>query len=225
MKKIGFIGAFDKIDLVIYTGKILAELRKRVLIIDATILQKTRYIVPCLEPTKFYVTEFEGMDIAVGFENLEELNEYLGSIESEYDVVLVDIDSYDKFNKFELENSEKFYFVTAFDGFSLKKGIEMLQNIDQIESVTKVLFERDFSEENDRYLNFLALKCAAKWDKEKIYFPFEQGDLTEIMENQKVSKIRFKNLTEIYREGLFNIVQGIAPEAKKSEVKRILKNL
>lgn len=225
MKKIGFIGAFDKTDLVIYTGKILTELNKRVLVIDATILQKTRYVVPCIEPTKFYVTEYEGMDIAVGFENLEMLNQYLGNIESEYDIVLVDIDSHDKFNKFEVINSEKFYFVTTFDSFSLKKGIEILENIEQRVNVTKVLFERDFSEENDRYLNFLSIKCVAKWEKEKVYFPYEQGDLSAMMENQKVAKVRFKNLSEIYREGLFSLVQGIVPEEKKSEIKRVLKNL
>ena len=37
MKKVGFVGAFDKTDLVIYIAKILTVLGKRVLIVDTTI--------------------------------------------------------------------------------------------------------------------------------------------------------------------------------------------
>ena len=42
MKKIGFIGAYDKIDLIIYVAKILTTLKKKVLVIDATTNQKAR---------------------------------------------------------------------------------------------------------------------------------------------------------------------------------------
>ena len=80
MRKIGFIGAFEKTDLILYTAKILTELGRKVLMIDTTILQKARYIVPCIAPTKFYVTNYEGIDVAVGFENIESINDYLGNI-------------------------------------------------------------------------------------------------------------------------------------------------
>lgn len=74
MRKIGFIGAFEKTDLIIYTAKVLTEVGKKVLVIDTTILQKARYIIPSITPTKFYVTEYEGIDVAVGFESLEEVS-------------------------------------------------------------------------------------------------------------------------------------------------------
>ncbi len=41
MKKIGFIGAYDKIDLMMYIGKILTTLKQKVLIVDATIIRKS----------------------------------------------------------------------------------------------------------------------------------------------------------------------------------------
>lgn len=225
MKKIGFIGAFEKTDLIIYIAKILTELQKRVLVIDTTILQKARYIIPCIAPTKFYVTEYEQIDVAVGFGNIQALNQYLGNIENEYDIVLIDVDSYDKFDEFELANSDKIYFVTAFDSFSLKKGIEIIGTMRQKVKMKKVLFESSYSEENDEYLNLLSLTYPIIWDKEKIYFPFEQGDLTAIIENQRVTKIKFKNLTEDYRQGLFEISKEIIPEGKTGEIKKILKNL
>lgn len=225
MKKIGFIGAFEKTDLIIYIAKILEEVKKRVLIIDTTVLQKARYIVPCIAPTKFYVTEYEGIDVAVGFEDLNSLNRYLGDIENDYDIVLIDVDSYEKFDEFELVNSERLYFVTAFDSFSLKKGIEVIGTMRQKVKMKKVLFERTFSDENDEYLNLLSLTYPVIWDEEKIFFPYENGDLTAIIENQRVTKIKFKNLTEEYRAGLFELVKEIVPEEKTGEIKKVLKNI
>ena len=52
MKNIGFIGAFDKLDLLLYISKILNMLGKKVVIIDTTLEQKYKYIVPVINPTK-----------------------------------------------------------------------------------------------------------------------------------------------------------------------------
>lgn len=225
MKKIGFIGAFEKTDLIIYTAKILTEVGKRVLVIDTTILQKARYIVPCIAPTKSYVTEYEGIDVAVGFDDLEDLNGYMGDIENNYDIVLIDIDSYEKFDLFEIMNSERMYFVTAFDSFSLKKGIEIIGTMRQKVKMKKILFERDFIEEDDEYLNLLSLTYPIEWDEEKIYFPYDQGDLTAIIENQRVTKIKFKNLSDEYKEALFNLSKEIVPDVKTGNLKKVFKNI
>lgn len=40
MKKIGFIGAYDKTDFILYISKILVEMGKKVLLIDGTITRK-----------------------------------------------------------------------------------------------------------------------------------------------------------------------------------------
>lgn len=225
MKKIGFIGAFEKTDLIIYTAKILTEVKKRVLVIDTTVLQKARYIVPAIAPTKFYVTEYEGIDIAVGFEDLESVNKYLNNIESSYDIVLVDIDSPEMFDSFNMINSDKLYFVTAFDSFSLRRGIEIIGNMRPRIKMTKILFERDIIEEDDEYLNLLSLTFPIEWDTEKLYFPYDQGDLTAIIENQRVTKIKLKNLSEQFRDSLLMLVQEIIPETRTGEIKRVFKNL
>ena len=225
MKKIGFIGAFEKTDLIIYIAKILTEVKKRVLVIDTTVLQKARYIVPAIAPTKFYVTEFEKIDIAVGFENLESIDKYLDNIESNYDIVLVDVDSPEMFDTFGMLNADKLYFITAFDNFSLRKGIEIIGNMRAKVEMTKILFEREISEENDEYLNLLTLTSPIEWDKEKVYFPYDQGDLSEIIENQRVAKIRFKNLSEQYRDSLYIVAQDIVPEVKSGLIRKIMKNL
>lgn len=117
MKKIGFIGAYDKTDLIVYVAKILVTLNKKVLVVDSTINQKARYIVPAINPTIKYVTDFEDIDIAVGFSNFEEIKAYLGVAEDqelEYDIVLVDTDDTKGFESFELEDARKKLFCNFF---------------------------------------------------------------------------------------------------------------
>ena len=75
MEKVGFVGGYDKTDFIIYIAKILTELGNKVIIIDTTQKQKTRYVVPVIKPTKSYVTEFEGIDVAVGFNDFNEIKE------------------------------------------------------------------------------------------------------------------------------------------------------
>ena len=225
MKKIGFIGAFEKTDLIVYTAKILTEIGKRVLVIDTTVLQKAKYIVPTIAPTKFYVTEFEKIDIAVGFEDLESIDKYLGGIEENYDIILVDIDSPEMFDEFEMINAEKLYFTTAFDNFSLKRGIEIIGDMRAKVEMTKILFEREISEDNNEYLNLLTLTSPIEWEKEILYFPYDQGDLSEIIENQRVSKIRFRNLSEQYRDSLRMLATQIIPGTKSGLITKVIKNI
>lgn len=41
MKKIGFIGGYDKIDLIMYVAKIMIAFKKKILIIDSTTMRKS----------------------------------------------------------------------------------------------------------------------------------------------------------------------------------------
>ena len=190
-------------------------------------MQKAKYIVPSIFPTKSYVIEYENIDVAVGFETPEELKKYIDDleIEKEYDYIFIDVDSNEKFNIFDIKDCEKRYFVTAFDSFSLKKGIEVIGKIDEKIKMKKVLFSADFYEENDEYLNLLTVSYPIEWDKEKIYFPYDQTDITAIIENQRVTKIKFRNLTEEFREGLLALVHEIAPEIKANNLKKVFKTL
>ena len=124
METIGFIGSYDKTDLIIYVAKVLVTTGKKVLVIDNTVTQKAKYIVPVINPTKAYVTEFEKIDVSVGFSNFEEIKKYLGipeDKEMEYDYCLIDIDRNENFEKFDMKKAKRNYFVTSFDLYSLKK--------------------------------------------------------------------------------------------------------
>ena len=211
MRKVAFIGAYDKTDLLLYIAKIFQQLGKRILIVDATTLQKAKYIVPVINPTVTYITEFESMDVAVGFENFEDISDYLGvnSIETIYDVAFVDTDNYEGYENFNLDSAEKKYFVTCFDVYSLKKGLEILSGFENLVTLTKVLYSKDMSKEEDEYLDFLSMNYNIEWEKEKIYFPFERGDQSAIYENQRTARIKFKNLTSQFKDSLMYLASGL----------------
>ena len=189
MNKIGFVGAYDKTDIILYIAKIISLIGKKVLVIDSTINQKAKYVVPVINPTKSYITEFEGMDIAVGFNNLQQIQEYLGTEDKkiDYDIVLIDIDSTEAINIYGMKEANKNYFVTSFDLYSLKRGIV--------------------------------------WESERIYFPFELGDQSVIIENQIISKIKVKRLSNQFRESLLYMAEEIVAPEDKGKVKKAFKQL
>lgn len=227
MKTIGFIGCYDKTDFIMCIAKILTMLGKRVLVIDNTLIQKARYIVPVINPTKAYVVEFEGFDVSVGFEDYDSLKRYLAiqeGKEPEYDIALIDIDNISSFEKFKITSCEKNYFVTSFDLCSLKKGLELLSKVQDPIRLTKILFSKNILKEDDDYLNFLSLGMKIVWNNDyRIYLPIDNGDQTTIIENQKVYKIGIKKLSTQYKDSLSYIVEDIANDIEPQEIKKIFK--
>ena len=228
MKKIGFIGVYDKTDLILGIAKILVEAQKKVLVIDATEIQKSRYVVPVINPTKSYITEFEGIDVAVGFETLENVKQYLaieGEDKFDYDYMLIDTDDYKGIVGFNLPDAEKLYYITSFDAYSLKKGIEVLGQIEMPLHMMKLFFSKEMLKEEEEYFDYLALGLKVIWNEEKLYFLLENGDRAAITENQRVSRIKFRNLSNEYRENVEYLVHDIEKEIDERKIKTIMKNL
>ena len=228
MKKIGFIGAYDKTDLILNIAKILVTLDKKVLIIDSTVNQKAKYIVPVINPTAKYVTEFEEIDIAVGFSNFEDIKRYLYVDENEelpYEIVLIDVDNINGLENFGLKEAEKNYFVTSFDLYSLKKGLETLATIKEPMNLTKIIFSKEMSKKEDDYLNFLSLEYKINWNEYRIYFPFENGDQSAIIENHLVAKIKFKKLSAQYKDSLVYITEEILKNVSETQIRRAVKTI
>lgn len=228
MRNVCFIGAFDKLDLILYVSKIMKNLGNKVLIIDATQLQKAKYIVPTINPTKSYITRFEDIDIAIGFESYEEIERYIGFTEEQkmkYDYALVNIDSEEKFQNFNNEDTVKNYFVTSFELYSIRRGLETIREIEKPIKITKVLFSREMNENDDYYLDYLALGYKVIWEESKINFPYETQDLEAMIENQKNFKISIKGLTQEYKETLEYLMIDIIPDINIANLRRIMKNI
>ena len=122
-----------------------------------------------------------------------------------------------------MNEATKNFFVTSFDLYSLKRGLEILSGLQENIKMTKVLFSKNMLKEEDEYLDFLSLRYKIEWEKEKIYFPFEQGDQSVIIENQRAAKIKLRNLSVQYKDGLVTMVTHISQETSYSEAKKALR--
>ena len=176
MIRVGFIGAYDKTSLILSIAKVLSKAGRKVLVIDSTIKQKCKYVVPAINPTKSYITEFDGIDVAVGFESLKEIEQYIGidnAEELEYDIILIDTDTYEGTVNFALQSAEKLYYATSFDLYSLKKGIEIIKQLDIPLHMTKLFYSKEMLKEEEEYFDYLALGVKVIWNEEKLYFLLE----------------------------------------------------
>lgn len=215
MKKIGFIGAYDKTDLLLCIAKILTLMDKKVLIVDSTINQKAKYVVPAISPSMAYITSFENIDIAVGLYSMKELTNYLGvsSIEeTDYQFILLDIDSSNRLEGFQFQGIDLYFFVTAFDMFSLKKGVEIMSGVRTPITMTKILFSNSMDPAEDEYLNYLSLGMRVQWAENRVYFPLNNEDRVRLLESQKVAKINIKDLSRDYKQSLAYVTEKISGE-------------
>lgn len=227
MKKIAFIGGYDKADMLIYMAKIISLMGKKALVVDSTALQKTRYIVPTMQAIKQYINTFEKVDIAIGFENFEQIKKYKEENDSDefnYDYALIDIDSFRGYYNFKIKPEDKHYFVTAFDLYSLRRGLQVFKRLESPVKVTKILFTKEMLPEEDKYLNYLSKSLKIKWDPDIIYFPFDLGDENTIFTNQRSGRIRIRGLSLQYLDGIMYVVEEITG-ASQSEVKKATKIL
>lgn len=228
MKKIGFIGAYDKTDLLISLAKILVSFNNRIIIIDSSIMQKAKYVVPTINPTKTYITSHENIDIAVGFDSLDDFEGYIGttlSNSTDYDIALLDIDSPETFRSFEMADADMNFFITGFDMYSLRKGLEVLSGIEQPLPMVKVLFSKNIIRSDEVYLNYLSQNYPVIWKEDTIYFLYSESDFDAFSENQRVAKIKFKNLSASYKMGLASILTHIFPNYKHNDFIKLMKSI
>ncbi len=223
MKKVAFVGGYDKIDMVLYVAKILSTLGKKILVVDGTIAQKARYLVPTLTPTLTYITTNDGVDYAIGFDSMEKLRGYIGG-NPDYDFIFFDIDSKSRYRGFELIPEDKHYITTSFDLYSLRKAVEVLKAVEMKTPITKVYFTRTITEDKDRYLRMLLKDCNVALVKDPIIFPTDLADIEAIQKNQRDNIIRYKPLSSKYLTALLYITEDLSGESANS-IKRAIRDI
>ena len=218
MKKFVFIGAYDKTDMLLYISKLLTLLGKKVLIVDTTLVKKSRYVIPTMVQEKQYVTTYEDIDIAIGFESFEAIKKYQKDYEGkevQYDIALLDIDRAIAYQKFGVTSEDRHFFVTSFDIYNLKKGVQVLSYLKNNPCITKVYFTKKMSAEEDQYVNFLCENYSINWDKKDIvFFPFETDDLNAIYANQRSGRISMNGLSKTYIDSIFFLTDEICGEGR-----------
>ncbi len=224
MKKIAFIGGFDKLDLIQYIGIIYHNVGKKVLIVDTTRMQKSRYITPAIDNTqKQYLTTTQGVDLAVGFRSYEDLKEHIQTDIEKYDYMFLDVDSYKVLETFELSSNDMMFLTTTFDIYSLKTGIGVLSQFKEKTVVNKILLAKTLTPYHVQYIDQVCKKCNIQWGNISIFFPYDNGDLSVIHENQREYRMNLKKFSKDFLGSLLDLCVIIEPENSKN-IKRYIRS-
>lgn len=239
MKCIGFVGNIDKTELVMYIAKVLAALGKKTIYIDATTIQKARYIIPTIggmEEQNQYVVQHDGVEFAIGFTNMLELKKYFlskGEDFTEFEYILVDTDIQEMCEEYDLKNANNLFFVSSFDKYHIIKGIELLKYMCAMKRktdteaqlvLTKLLYYSDVNTADSKYVENLADNLPLLWAHGTINFPYDQGDLSVNIQNQYGTKIDFRNLSKMYKDAIIDTVAIINNE-DKARLKKVIKSI
>ena len=139
-------------------------------------------------------------------------------------IVLLDNRSYRGYYYLGVKTETKKFFVTSFDLYCLRRGLQVFKRLTEPTEVTKVYFTKEMDNAENEYLNYMARGLKIRWDQDIIYFPFETSDLNAIYNNQRSGQIRTRGLSSTYLDGVSYMVEEITG-ASESEVKRAAKVL
>ena len=227
MEQIGFIGTYDKKDLLLNIARVLTNFNKKVLIVDATTTQRLRYVVPRIENAQgnTYISEYIEIDVALGFMNYNGIMQYLGH-GLNYDIILVDTDNIQTFNSFMLPNSAKNFFVTSYDEYELQRGLEVFRFLQRQMEIYKVIYSANINNKEDDYLNHLVEGTNVTWKKEKVEFADTINDRKATLENQLTKDIILKNYTSTYKDSLEYLISLMVGEyINQSDIRRMIKKM
>lgn len=239
MKCIGFIGRADKTELIGYIAKILNSAGRKVILLDATINQKTRYTIPTIDDMDSqsqYVTQHDGVEIAVGFVNMLELKKYLlskGEDFNSYDYVLIDTDQEEMIEEYDLKSANVNFFITSYDKWCIHKGIELLRFLcaqkrrtdpDAVININKIIYYSDINTADSKYVERLSENLPISWNGNSLNIPYDHGDLSVNIQNQYSSKFDIRLLSKVYKDTLASII-GIIAGDEMQNIKKIMKNV
>ena len=239
MKSVGFVGKVDKTELVGYLSKIIAAMGKKVIMIDATKIQKTRYTIPTIDEMgadSQYVVQFDNIDIAVGFSNMLELKKYLlskGEDFNEYDYVMIDTDQEELIEEYDLKSANTLFFASSFDKLYIHKGLELLKFLcamkrkvepDGVITLNKILFYSDINTADMNYFEHLSENLPIAWTSASLNFPYDQGDFAVNIQNQYNNKFDIRMLSKLYKDSLASAVEVITGESY-ANIKKVMKNV
>ena len=227
MEQIGFIGFYDKKDILLNIGKIFSYLGKKTLIVDATMMQRMRYIVPNVSANNSitYVSEYQGTDVAVGFMNLGQIAQYFGANQLNYDFVIIDSDNIQTMYSFMIPNMKKIFYVTSYDKFEVEKSKELFANINRPMILTKVAISSNLNADESNFLVHTLENNYIKFDKDReVLFEDSDKNRAVILQSQLVNEISFKKFTNTYKDSLEYITALISEgDIQQSEIRSIIR--
>ena len=137
---------------------------------------------------------------------------------------MLDIDSAEAVKHYDITKNDKNCFVTGFDLYSLKRGMELLATLPEANDIIKILFSVNMTKEENEYLDYLASMHNVKWNETILNFPIEIADYSVTLENQYLSRIKMRKVSNHYKVSLEYFMEIVFGEDTNSGmIKKFIK--
>lgn len=213
MKTFVFLGAPEKSHLLLILGRLLTEMGKKVLLVDSTTRQTMHAYLPETEHRwSVSVTEFAGMDVAVGFMARDQLDHYFHEWEGEwpnYDVFLLDTDHSQFMSGQELADAQVRVWCNSFHRRELQHNMDLLQRLGLGESPVQPLPFYQLlllfvpTTLPSAYLNSFYAAYPVDWREPSFQIPLVERDVSAILDNQHHGRMHVRHLSGSYAEAVW----------------------
>ena len=234
-KIIGLVGYVNKSELVINLAKMLSITGKKVLVIDGTLEERLRYTIPAFNNSEEeYLTNFDGVDYALGFDSIDKVKEYICTKTSDadtYDIILLDIDNaetYVGFRKGGEEFSRTFFFIEYLN-ISFARNAEILKAMDSfVEAgkkpvLTRVIYRQYISRTSEKYFARLIADYQIEWNEREYDLPFMDQDRIADIEMQQSGYMDLNRHTKQFISMLADMASEILGEVSSADIKKLIK--
>lgn len=223
MQVVGLVGYMDKYDFAINLARTINIMDKSVLVVDATLDQKLKYVVPALDNIgRSYVTQYNNIDFAVGFNSMHDVENYMieqGININLYDHILIDIDSPKGYELFRTRGINKTYLFLDTSVLSIAKNKELVkamrvynQQEENLE-LTKVWFKAYLSRASENYFDTQIKEYNVKWVEPEYEIPNDDRDRIENIDSQLSGIIDIKKHSKMYISTIADITAEILEDS------------
>ncbi len=228
MQVIGLVGYMDKYDFVINLARTINIMDKSVLVVDATLDQKLKYVVPALDNIgRSYVTQYNNIDFAVGFNSMHDVENYMieqGININLYDHILIDIDSPKGYELFRTRGINKTLFFIDTTVLSISKNTELVKAMrvynqqDESLELTKIWFKAYLSRASETYFENQVKDYNVKWLEPEYEIPFDERDKSVDIDSQLSGIIDVKKHSKLYINVLAELTASILEDVNSKQV-------
>ena len=229
MQVIGLIGYVDKYDIIMNLAKSINIMDKSVLVVDATLDRKLKYIVPALDNIgRAYVTQYNNIDFAVGFDSMHDVENYMAEQSINialYDYVLIDMDSARSYEFFRTREFDKVYFFIDTSVLSVAKNKEIIKAMriysneeDSKLEMTKIMYRSYISRAANDYFEQKIKDYDVVWKEPDYEFPLEEQDKLVDIDSQFSGIIDTRKHTKLYITTLADLTAEIIGDVNAKKV-------
>lgn len=233
MKVIGLLGYSEKVDLVTSLTKAIQLMGKAVLVVDATADKKYKYVIPSLDIVeKAYVTQFDNVDYAVGFDSMNDVENYMTEQKINiglYDYIFIDIDNPKTYEFFRSRAFNKVFLVMDTSMLGYKKNLEIINSIkvysvDESDAkISKILYRAYMTRTAERYFETKLNQIECNWDDREYEIIESEQDTMMYLDFQISGIIQMKKHSKMFITSVIDIVTQVMEEVSPNDVRKAIK--